>query len=252
VPPGVDDATGGSTTDLADRLVPVVGAAVARLDDGLRRHERDPDRRARHLGALEDAAELLEATGQRAAADDVRRLGRHRRGRGRRWRGGRAGRGENPPTVAAVPHAHGEAWETVRRWVGEASPTWTWAAAATGPQLLAAVRAVLLDDPADGSLALAPGWPSAWWGAPVSVTGLASRRGRVSWALRWHDDRPALLWEVEAAHPGDGRLGPPRLSAPGLDPGWRGGGWRGEALLSPVPPPSTTTGDELDGSTSFR
>jgi hypothetical protein len=252
VPRAAEDTTGGTTADLADRVIPLVGAAVARLDAALRRRRPGADRLARYLGALDDAAELFEAAGQPAAAEDVRRIGGRRRSRGPFWRGDRAGgdEGRPPPPSAMAPAAAGD-WEDVRRWVGVASPTWTWTAPATGPRLLVAVRAVLLDDPPDGSLALAPGWPSAWWGAPVSVIRLASRRGPVSWALRWHGDRPALLWEVEAPGAAAGRFDPPVLSAPALDPAWRGRGWRGEALLGPVPAPSTPEGHELDGSTSF-
>jgi hypothetical protein len=55
--------------------------------------------------------------------------------------------------------------------------------------------------------------------------------GRESYAVRWHGDRVALLWEVE---PHEGR-GPVVLTAPGLDPGWSTTDHHGEALLGPVP-----------------
>ena len=48
--------------------------------------------------------------------------------------------------------------------------------------------------------------------------------GRVSFAVRWHGDRPALLWECE-------QVGG-RLRAPGLDPEWSTTDRQGEALLA--------------------
>ncbi len=52
--------------------------------------------------------------------------------------------------------------------------------------------------------------------------------GRLSFAVRWHGERPALLWELEP------RSGPVALSAPGLDPSWTSSQSSGEALLAPV------------------
>ncbi len=92
----------------------------------------------------------------------------------------------------------------------------------------ALARAVLVDDAtanAPGVLALCRWFPPEWVGQGVEVHGLATRLGRVSWALRWHGARPALLWEIEAA-------GPVRLIAPGLDPSWSATAPRGEALLA--------------------
>jgi hypothetical protein len=55
----------------------------------------------------------------------------------------------------------------------------------------------------------------------------------VSFAVRWHADRPALLWDHQ---PRGGR--PVDLRAPGLDPRWSSSEPRGEALLSPVALPA--------------
>jgi hypothetical protein len=49
----------------------------------------------------------------------------------------------------------------------------------------------------------------------------------VSFAVRWHGDRPALLWECELAGI--------RLRAPSLDPNWSTTDRRGEALLGAYP-----------------
>jgi hypothetical protein len=48
----------------------------------------------------------------------------------------------------------------------------------------------------------------------------------VSFALRWHGEHPALLWEVAD---GDGSLA---LRAPGLAPRWSTTAPAGEALLA--------------------
>jgi hypothetical protein len=67
----------------------------------------------------------------------------------------------------------------------------------------------------------------------------------VSYAVRWHGDRVALLWEVA---PHDDVTDPLRLTAPGLDPGWSTTDLRGEALIGPVPPPPAGDGEaEADG-----
>jgi hypothetical protein len=53
-----------------------------------------------------------------------------------------------------------------------------------------------------------------------------TRAGPVSFAVRWHGERPALLW---TAPPGV------RLRAPGLDPEWASEVASGEALLAGSP-----------------
>ena len=86
---------------------------------------------------------------------------------------------------------------------------------------------LLMDDTGD-ELLLALVWPKEWIGIGVEVHSLPSRYGSVSWAVRWHADRPALLWEVENG-PSD-----LKVRAPGLDPKFRAEGCVGEQLLSPV------------------
>jgi hypothetical protein len=69
--------------------------------------------------------------------------------------------------------------------------------------------------------------------------------GRVSYAVRWHGDRAALLWEVEP-HAGVGAV---RLITPGLDPSWSTSERRGEALLGPVPAPPQPSSSGGNGAT---
>lgn len=99
----------------------------------------------------------------------------------------------------------------------------------------------LLVDDRSPTLRLAAHWPAAWWGQGVEVHGIPSRHGAVSWAVRWHGERPALLWEVEG--------GPDDLAvaAPGLDGAFSATGASGEALLAAVPAPEPPADESNDG-----
>lgn len=80
---------------------------------------------------------------------------------------------------------------------------------------------------ADGGVVqLLPSFPSSWLGANLSAYEVPTLAGPVGFAVRWHGERPALLW--------DGPHGAP-LRCPGLDPTWTATAPSGEALLG-VPP----------------
>jgi len=66
----------------------------------------------------------------------------------------------------------------------------------------------------------------AWFGQNVTVERMPTRHGLVSFALRWHGARPALLWEVEASS-----ANPVELTCGSLDPSWQTMEPSGEALL---------------------
>ena len=159
--------------------------------------------------------------------------------------------------------APGRAFERLETLVSAASPTLNWptymhptlrtGTNGTGHDLMVGglfVRTLLrllVDVPDDDSassagagreparLRLAAHWPATWLGRPVEVHHVPTRIGKVSWAVRWHGERPALLWEVVPHRPDSAA---PILSAPGLDPSFTATGWRGETLLAapPVPP----------------
>jgi hypothetical protein len=96
--------------------------------------------------------------------------------------------------------------------------------------LLRAIRAALVRDEQD--LELAPALPAAWPGQDLELHDAPTRLGRLSYAIRWHGDRPALLWEV--VDPAPGLV----VRAPGLDPTWATTDPAGEALLAaPTPTP---------------
>lgn len=135
----------------------------------------------------------------------------------------------------------------VLEWLlDQASPTWTWPTSVhprlatgtggvgqdgrTAAAFISLVLGLLVvDHPADHRIEIARYWFPAWLGHGVEVHDLPTRSGSVSWAIRWHGNRPALLWAVS----GDPDSDPPMISAPGLDPDWMGSGWAGEALLGP-------------------
>jgi len=74
---------------------------------------------------------------------------------------------------------------------------------------LGLVRRALVRETPDGGLALATIFPPEWAGQPLEVHDAPTAQGRISYALRWHGDRPALLWQCE-------RPGVP-VTVPGLD-----------------------------------
>lgn len=95
--------------------------------------------------------------------------------------------------------------------------------------VLLGARAVLVDDAAPGRVDLLPSFPDEWLGQDVEAHRLPTRSGPVSFAVRWHGARPALLWERDPATPCE-------LRCPGLDPTWSTDAASGEALLNPVEP----------------
>ena len=87
---------------------------------------------------------------------------------------------------------------------------------------------------AERSGALLPaGLPSAWLGAAIEVYGApVGPTAAVSYALRWHGERPAVLWERTGAEV--------TLTAPIVAPQWSTTHATGEALW-PMPPGADTS-----------
>jgi hypothetical protein len=111
---------------------------------------------------------------------------------------------------------------------------------------LTLVRHLLVREHADGSgLAVCSLLPEDWRGQALDVRDAPTAFGRFSFSLRWHGDRPALLWELDP-HPHVTGLA---LTAPGLDPHWSGNGLTGEALLAAVAPepPAPSPGEPASG-----
>lgn len=211
-----------------------VGAALAERGDRWRWHRRPlagdeaawlatlveawgalPAGAARTAGAaaLPAVADLLAASGEPRAAADVRAL------------------------AAAEPAAPPSA-EDPTALLAAARPTWTWPASDGGPdpvaaaRFLLAVRALVVAE-VPGGIALSPSVPEAWLGQGWEVHDLPTGAGLLSFAIRWHGERPALLWELQP-HPGEPAG---KLTVPALDPDWSSTERSGEALLAPVPVP---------------
>jgi len=105
-----------------------------------------------------------------------------------------------------------------------------WAAAS----FLSLVRNLLVREVPAGrhdavpALALCSLLPGSWLGHGFEVHDAPTHVGSMSYAVRWHGARPALLWELT---PHDD-IETVRLTAPGLDPTWSTVERAGEALLS--------------------
>jgi hypothetical protein len=102
-----------------------------------------------------------------------------------------------------------------------------WAAA----DMLSFVRRMLVRE-VDGGLALCTMLPDEWAGQPIEVHDAPTHHGLLSFAVRWHGERPALLWELVPR--ADQQAGSIRITAPGLDPAWSTTEMAGDALLAPA------------------
>lgn len=197
----------------AAAAVDLVGALVPRLG-----RQRDAHDRAVGEAAFASAAALLAAAGEEVAATDLAAL---------------APPASDGAALRPVPAAE------LKDLLGSATGVWTWPGTGTGhdplanARLVEAVRAHLVGDDGTG-LALAPIVPDTWLGQGWEVHDAPTRHGLLSYAVRWHGERPAVLWQLDR-HEGSG---PVTISAPGLDPGWSSAEAEGEALLSPVALPA--------------
>ena len=110
---------------------------------------------------------------------------------------------------------------------------------AFGGDGLAGIEAVLdclVAEIPDG-IVMAPALPAAWRGASADARSIGTRHGTLSYSVRWHGPRPALLWDLEPADlrtPG-GEGGGPILRC-GLDESWITTEPSGEALLNSAQP----------------
>ena len=72
------------------------------------------------------------------------------------------------------------------------------------------------------SVRVLPHFPPAWLGVNVAAYAVPTLAGPVGIAVRWHGERPALLWQVPRGA---------TVTCPGLDPTWSSREPSGEALL---------------------
>jgi hypothetical protein len=165
------------------------------------------DRAARHgvdAGVLDGAADVLHAAGEEQAARVARRA------------------------AATAPTGWHDIAPTaeLQALLAAASPTWRWPDEGAHRFLDLLLGGVATAGP-DRTLRVASWFP--WLGQGIEVHDLPTPLGRLSYAVRWHGDRPALLWELDA-HDDEAVT----LTAPGLDPAWSSAERRGDALLQPV------------------
>ena len=91
---------------------------------------------------------------------------------------------------------------------------------------------------ADRTRLLPSGIPRRWFGSNFEVHGVPTGpRSTVSFAVRWHGEHPAVLWEQQGE--------PQHLTAPRLDPDWSTGDTSGETLWA-APPQPTRIGVSID------
>lgn len=121
--------------------------------------------------------------------------------------------GRRARRVAARRSAESGSWRVVR------------AAGSVGPaRFLRALRDVLV---VDGEITqLLADWPPEWQGLPLDVRDAPTRRGPVSYSVRWHDARVAVLWDAP---------GVAAVRVPAFDADWCSEAGRGEVLLDPAP-----------------
>jgi hypothetical protein len=136
--------------------------------------------------------------------------------------------GFDAEAAAAWMHSGVRARRGIRRRRPESD---VWAAARTidaaaDPVGFLVVMRQALARERDHGVDLLPEFPTEWLGQNLAVHELPLRAGSLSFALRWHGARPALLW--------DGPVGT-ALRCPVLDPEWSAAGGAGEALIAAPP-----------------
>ena len=225
---------------VVDHLLPEVAAAVERIGKAERRGRIvDPVSRARSARALDLASWMFAETRQVEAAAAVGDLA-SRLGSGPAV--DPAADGDLVEQLLAAARAADHA-RLVALCAGLSA---TGAAPGPGPggrpighdlaasaAVVLAVRGLLVAESREG-LALLPQFPDDWYGGGIELHDAPTAHGKLSFAVRWHDSRPAVLWDLEP-HPG---RGPVRLTVPGLDPSWTTTETRGDALLAEVAPPA--------------
>ncbi len=134
-----------------------------------------------------------------------------------------APRGAWPELVAGVP--------AVATALAAHDPKATAAYLLAVRDLLVVERGPRLEVP--DTLAILPIVDPAWLGQGVELYDAPTAVGTFGFAVRWHGERPALLWELAPSEPER----PVRIVVPGLDPAWSSSDPVGEALLGPVRSP---------------
>lgn len=86
-----------------------------------------------------------------------------------------------------------------------------------------------------GELHMLDGFEPAWRGQKIDVRNARTAFGRLSYSLRWHGERPALLWDLDVDADAMNFSEPAAIRVPALDVEWRTDQMAGEALLAAQP-----------------
>jgi len=121
-------------------------------------------------------------------------------------------------------------FEVLSDLMAQASPTGVWGDddLAQATRFVTIGRNMVVDDSGLGDkLALLPYFPTGWRGGNAEYVGVGVlAAGTVSYAIRWHGARPALLWELA------GTATQSIVSCPSLDIDWTADAAKGETLLA--------------------
>ncbi|MFN8051348.1 MAG: hypothetical protein U0Q22_07935 [Acidimicrobiales bacterium] len=241
---------GGCDAEFGELLVGPVANALRWLSS--RRRRSSLGGRERSIEAAVRAVDgLLVDLGQPEAAADARRFADD-------LVAGLPDAADDAPHDAAADGPDAPATATALASLGDRL---AWVDAAGHPAVATSARFVSdavaeIAHERNGSLVLLDGWRPAQAGLPIEAHGVPTRWGSLSFGVRWHGERPALLWEIEPWSHRPQALAPVRLTAPRLDPAWSGDAATGEALLAapagaptpePPPAPPTTGSDPIDG-----
>ena len=117
-----------------------------------------------------------------------------------------------------------------------AGSTWRWELTGAGDSpharasLIVGLRSAAVRED-DHVLDIAPGFDERWLGRTVDVRSLPTAWGLLSYSIRWHGARPALLWELEPVESSR----PVEIVSRAIDPGFSSVTPAGEALLAAPP-----------------
>ena len=89
----------------------------------------------------------------------------------------------------------------------------------------------LVSETNEGVQLLSKQLPRSWYGKDFELHGMATRWGKLGFAVRWHGENAALLWEME---PHKDLV--PLITIPGLQKEFSTFKPEGETLLTPLPP----------------
>ena len=81
-------------------------------------------------------------------------------------------------------------------------------------------------------VALFPSYNPRWFNVLIEVSNMPTSNGGIGYAVRWHGDRPALLWEGNFSSEVS-------FISPEFDPNWESRETQGEALFPQQKPQET-------------